>query len=371
MSKLSPASIASRLFDTPLLLAPAKVNAIAWALRDRLEIEAAEPDAAAIQAAGTGAWGAGAWDKQRGYFVDGGVAIIPVTGTLVTRGGYMDAASGLTSYEALAGKLDKAKADSRIRSILLDIDSYGGEASGVDDLAAQIRALDQSKPVYAMIDGYGASAAYWIAAAARKVWIANSSHGGSIGVALTHMDHSGAAEKAGMVVTHIYAGADKTLGSPWRALSDTDREKLQARVDSVYAAFVSAVADYRSLKPEAVRQTEAGLFTGPEMVAHGLADGVTTGRNLLAALRINGRAPNVKLTERRAPEKKALSMVSPTTCQFEQLDSRDIYSRRRQQAVAKPAGPVELGSVAAVLPDPDQVYARRRRGSSDQAAAAD
>lgn len=284
--------IAARLFDTPLLLAPAKVNAIAWALRDRLGLQGlAEPTGDVMQAAGPGLFGGDSFDREKGYHVSGNVAVIPVTGTLVNRAGWMDAYSGLTSYEALSTKIEHAGADGRIQAVMLDINSYGGEASGVDDLAQEIRALDQVKPVYAMIDGYGTSGAYWIAAAARQVWIANSSHGGSIGVVLTHMDYSGAAEQSGVVVTHIHAGAEKVLGTPWRSLSDEDKTKLQSRVDALYSQFVQTIADFRGISTEDVRKTEAGVFDGPEMVERGLADGITTGRRLLAAIQADFTNP--------------------------------------------------------------------------------
>ena len=280
--------IAARLFDTPLLLAPAKVNAIAWALRDRLGLQGlSEPTGDVMQAVGPGLMGSGEWDREKGYYVSGSVAVIPVSGTLVNRAGFMDAFSGMTSYESLSNKVDRARNDSRVQAVMLDINSYGGEASGVDDLAQEIRALDAEKPVYSMIDGHGTSAAYWIASAARQVYIANSSHGGSIGVVLTHMDYSGAAEQAGITVTHIHAGAEKVLGTPWRSLSDEDKSKLQARVDALYSAFVKTVADHRGISTEDVRKTEAGMFDGPEMVARGLADGITTGRRLLAAIQAN------------------------------------------------------------------------------------
>lgn len=285
--------IAARLFDTPLLLAPSKVNAIAWALRDRLGLQAlAEPEPGTMDAAGTGLMmNEETFDNRSRYHVSQGVAIIPIRGTLVNRGAWLGAYSGLTSYEGLSKQIELASKDERVQAVMLDINSYGGEASGVDDLAQEIRDLDATKPVYAMIDGYGTSGAYWIASAARKVYIANSSHGGSIGVVLTHMDYSGAAEQAGVTVTHIHAGAEKVLGTPWKSLSDDDKRKLQTRVDALYSQFVQAIADHRGMSTEDVRKTEAGVFEGPEMVQLGLADGITTGRRLLAAIQANSFNP--------------------------------------------------------------------------------
>lgn len=288
---LSLPHIAERLFGVPLLMEPGKVEALAWALRDRMGLQGLSPPPAdCMEASGPGLLGTPV-DAQTGYRIADGVAVIPVRGTLVNRGAWVGSYSGLTSYEGLARQLEMAAADNRVNAVMLDINSRGGEAAGVDDLGEAVRELDAIKPVYAMIDGSGSSAAYWIASAARQVWIARSSHGGSIGVVITHYDMSAAAEQQGLTVTHIHAGAQKVLGSPFRSLSEADRATLQAKVDSTYRTFVEAVASHRSMATEDVRATEAAVFDGPELVARGLADGVTTGRRLLAAIQTNPESP--------------------------------------------------------------------------------
>lgn len=291
---LSLPHIAARFFDTPLLIQPDKVQALAWALRGKLGLNVDQPEGAIMEASGPGLAGE-RMDSRTGYYVDRGVAVIPIRGTLVNRGAWVGSYSGLTSYEGISNQLDMVARDDRVEAVMFDIHSYGGEATGVDDLGRMIRSL--GKPTYAMIDGAGSSGAYWIAAACDRVYIAQSSHGGSIGVVITHASYQQALENAGVVVTHIHAGADKVLGSPYRDLSDTDREKLQAKVDKTYRAFVEAIAGFRGLTTEEVRATEANVYDGDELVGKGLADGVTTGRRLLAAIQEDFSNP--------APEKVA------------------------------------------------------------------
>jgi len=281
--------IAARFFDTPLLIEPGKVEAIAWALRGRLGLSVERPEGSVMDAAGPGLFGEN-MDPRTGYYVDRGVAVIPIRGTLVNRGAWIGSNSGLMSYEGIARQLDLVARDERVQAVMFDVNSFGGEATGVDDLGRMIRAME--KPTYAMIDGHGTSAAYWISAAADRVYIANSSHGGSIGVAITHASMQGALEEAGIEVTHIHAGADKVLSSPFKDLSDSDREKLQAKVDKTYRAFVEGIAEFRGMDTEDVRATEAAVFDGPELVALGLADGVTTGRRLLAAIQDDFQDPD-------------------------------------------------------------------------------
>ena len=58
------------------------------------------------------------------------VAIITVTGSLVNRGAWVGAHSGLTSYEGIGHQLQAAASDPKVSSIVLDIESPGGEAVG-------------------------------------------------------------------------------------------------------------------------------------------------------------------------------------------------------------------------------------------------
>ena len=115
--------VAGRVFDAPLLIARAKLDTILGVLAPRLRGETLP---------------FGAKPTMRDYEVQNGVAIIPVVGTLVRRTVGLEAQSGLTSYGLIAERLDAALADNAVKGILLDIDSPGGEAGGVFDLADKI-----------------------------------------------------------------------------------------------------------------------------------------------------------------------------------------------------------------------------------------
>ena len=353
--------IAARFFNTPLLLAPEKAEAIAWALRDRLSLAVDEPSESAMQAAGPGLF-ANDKDPSTGYAVSNGVAVIPIRGTLVNRGAWIGSYSGLTSYEGIVKQLDMAASDNRVQAVMLDIHSYGGEATGCDDAAAAIR--DFPKPIYGMIDGYGTSGAYWLACACDKLYIARSSRGGSIGVVLTHASYSKALEDSGVTVTHIHAGADKVLGSPYKDLSEGDRKKLEASVEKTYLGFVSSVAGYRNLPEDAVRQTEAGVFDGDDLVERGLADGVTTGRQLLAAIQNDFSNPEpsglgIHSGESRAHTQEELDMSESTrkggadpaaeTYTKAEVDQLLATAEQDQQAAVSDARQQERERISAIL----------------------
>ena len=62
-----------------------------------------------------------------------GIAVVPVIGTLVTRSGYLSAASGLSSYGAIGDAVTSAFEDPAVRGIILEIDLPGGEVVGALD----------------------------------------------------------------------------------------------------------------------------------------------------------------------------------------------------------------------------------------------
>jgi signal peptide peptidase SppA len=198
--------------------------------------------------------------------------VIPVHGTLVRRALGMEAASGLTSYGEISAMLDAALADPSVTGILLDVDSPGGEAGGVFELAGRVRAVDAVKPVWSIASDSAFSAAYAIASAASRVYVTQTAGVGSIGVIAMHVDQSARDAQEGYRYTAITAGDQKNDFSPHQPLDKEASARLQAEVDRLYGIFVDHVAVMRNLEPRFVRSTQAGLYFGPEAVTAGLAD---------------------------------------------------------------------------------------------------
>ncbi|HMU16197.1 MAG TPA: S49 family peptidase [Thauera aminoaromatica] len=204
----------------------------------------------------------------------GKVAVIPIHGTLVRRTSGLEAVSGLASYTSIAAQLDAALASPDVAAILLDVDSPGGESGGVFDLADRIRAASRIKPVWAVANDMAFSAAYALASAASRVFVARTGGVGSIGVIAMHIDQSVKDTKDGVRYTAVFAGERKNDLNPHEPISDKAHAVLKAEVNRIYGMFVEAVAHHRGIEASAVRDTEAGLFFGQAAVAAGLADAV-------------------------------------------------------------------------------------------------
>jgi len=262
--------IAERVINRPLLVDPGKLAIITEVLSGRIGIDAANLAPEASRFAGTKNHLAGA-----AYRIDDGTAIIPIIGSLVNRGAWIGASSGLTSYEGIGAQLRTAANDPNVRDIVLDIESPGGEALGAFETAEIVRAVAATKPVVVCINGMAASAAYAIASAATKIVTTPTGLSGSIGVVMLHADYSRKLDKEGVTPTLIFAGARKVDGNPVQPLSSAVRDDLQADVETYYAQFLACVAKGRpALGAKGARATDARIFIGASAVAAGLADRV-------------------------------------------------------------------------------------------------
>jgi len=263
--------IAQRMFNTPLLIHPGKAQVIANALASRLGIEQVQVLRAAA-AAGDGYVFDQAAPDDAGYDLIGPVAVIPVQGTLVQRGGWMAAMSGMCGYTAIRSMLESALHDDRVRAIAFDIDSGGGEVAGCFDLVDAIYEARGIKPMWAILDECAFSAAYAIASAADTITIPRTGAAGSIGVITLHTDMSRAIDAAGLTVTIITHGSRKAEGSELFPLDPEVRARVQADIDKLGELFIATVARNRALPADAIREMQAGTFAGDEAVAAGLAD---------------------------------------------------------------------------------------------------
>lgn len=299
--------VADRVLNRPLLILPDKLAIITEVLSGRIGVEglrtefaALEPDGAALaetslmkpvasrfegEAFETDATGrnVGKLPYRRNA---NGTAVISIIGSLVNRGAWVGAQSGMTSYEGIAYQIKTALNDPKVKNIVLDMDSPGGEATGAFETAALVREANATKPVYAMVNGMAASAAYAIASGARAIYSTESGMAGSIGVVLMHADYSRAIDRAGITPTLIHAGAHKVDGNPYAPLSGAVKSDLQAEVDRYYDMFLNSVAEGRGkrLSAKAARATEARTFIGRAAHEAGLVDGIGSFADLIGSL---------------------------------------------------------------------------------------
>jgi signal peptide peptidase SppA len=274
--------LAARVFGTPLMIERNKLDAILFAIGPRLGLEASPPSDEAARLYGPGDAGE---PRKPYYLTEDKLAVISITGPLVKRVSGEFLSGGPTTYAEIEGEIMDAATDPAVTGILLVVDSPGGESIGVMELSDLIYQARSTKPLYAAADGYAFSAAFTLASAAERLFVAESGGVGSVGVWMMHLDFSAQNEKLGVKPTYIFAGGHKIDGNPDQPLADEARQGFQAEIDRIYEMFAGRVARNRGMSIEAVKATEAALFFGPNAVAARFADQVGTVADALAALR--------------------------------------------------------------------------------------
>ncbi len=223
----------------------------------------------------------------------GAVAVIPIRGVITARPSFFELYGLATSVATIAGRLREALAAAEVKAVVLDIDSPGGGTAGVGELAEEIRAARETKPIIAHANHLAASAAYWIGAAANQLEAAPSALVGSVGVYILHIDQSGMLEQLGIKPTFVSAGRHKVDGNPFEPLGEDARADMQAMVDEVYGQFVDAVAAGRGVSAAEVRADygQGRVLTASQARKAGMIDVIRPIEQTLAAFGAGEPAP--------------------------------------------------------------------------------
>ena len=204
----------------------------------------------------------------------GNSAIVRVTGPLTKHFSFWSLWFGGTSTRMIQSALRTALADEEVERIVLEVDSPGGEVDGIAELSDAVFAARKEKPIWAVVDGVGASAAYWIASQATQIFMNNRTDAvGSIGVRAVVVDSSKFFESAGIKVIPIDTGEFKSAGVDGVPVTDEQLAEFQKMVDALFDEFVKAVSRGRGMAVKDVRAVADGrMFLAKEAISLGLAD---------------------------------------------------------------------------------------------------
>lgn len=213
-----------------------------------------------------------------------GIAVVPVTGPIFRYANLLTMISGATSTQVLATDIQTAIDDRSVRGIILDINSPGGEAAGINELAQMIFDARSKKPIWAYVGGTGASGAYWIASAASKILVDKTAILGSIGVVMSYRDTRSRDEKSGVRDVEIVSS-----NSPDKRLDPTTeigRAKVLKIVDDMADVFIGSVARNRGVTRDQVISDfgRGGLLVGENAVKAGMADGASSLESAISEL---------------------------------------------------------------------------------------
>lgn len=216
-------------------------------------------------------------DSQRGMDMPRGehVALIDIEGPI--------ASNAAASADNIIGSLRGAMESKHSLAVILRINSPGGspvQAGYVYDEIKRLRALYPQKKIYAVITDMGASAAYYIAAAADEIYADQASIVGSIGVTMGSFSPASfgfteAMEKMGIERRLITSGESKALLDPFSPLKEADARHYKQLMSDVHQQFITRVMEGRGKRLKPNKKLFTGLFwTGARSLEFGLIDGL-------------------------------------------------------------------------------------------------
>ena len=342
--------IASMAFNEPLMLEPAYARVFFCALAGQLGITRLTDTVSGITLdAGQIAEPLALFGEDddmdtrpsRTYQVANGIAVLPVSGTLVSKTRALQPYSGMTGYNGIIARLQQAISDPGVDGILLDMDTPGGMVSGAFDCADIIARMRDIKPIWALANDMNCSAGQLIASSASRRLVTQTARTGSIGVMMAHSNYGAALKTNGVEVTLIYSGDHKVDGNPYEKLPEDVRADFQTRIDATRQMFAEKVSAYTGMSVQDVLDTEAAVFSGQESVDNGLADELVNNTDALGVMRealgrrkkttIGGTMPSPSASA--ATNNPADQASTQTTTSAEQLTDADTTTA----AIAAPA----------------------------------
>ena len=172
--------------------------------------------------------------------------------------------------------LRNAFEDKKTKGVVLRINSPGGspvQSSYINKEITRLREKYPEIPVYAVVSDVCASGGYYVAAAADKIYVNESSIVGSIGVRMGSFGFVEAMEELGVERRVMTAGEYKAIGDPFSPLAEDEKAYFQSLLDQLHEEFIAVVKAGRGDKLSPDQDLFNGLFwTGKESIELGLAD---------------------------------------------------------------------------------------------------
>jgi protease-4 len=172
--------------------------------------------------------------------------------------------------------------------VILEVDSGGGSPVEAERIYTELDRLKKThhKPVYAVINTIGASAAFMVAMHADKVYSGRYSLVGSIGAKSSRFDLHDLAARLDVRQDTYASGPLKDMFNPLAKPTAAEKAKAQAMVDAMARSFVADVKAQRGSRLKTDQFASGEVWTGEEALALGLVDQLGTIDQLAAEQRL-------------------------------------------------------------------------------------
>jgi protease-4 len=199
--------------------------------------------------------------------------------------------------------LQQARDDSRVKAIVLEVDSPGGEVTASDAIYSALVKVRARKPVVVYMDSLAASGGYYVSCGGKFLMASDTTITGSIGVIIQTLNYEQLFNKVGLASVVFKSGKFKDMLNGARPITPEERELVQGFIMKTYDKFLGIVAKERDLPADLLRNTIADgrILSGKDAFEHKLIDGLGELEDAFGKAKELGNAPEAKVVKYGPP----------------------------------------------------------------------
>jgi protease-4 len=176
--------------------------------------------------------------------------------------------------DKFAQEVRKARENSKVKAIVIRINSPGGSFQASDVMWREITLAAKEKTVIASMGDYAASGGYYMAMGCDTIVAQPHTITGSIGVFSILFDASELmSNKLGITTDEVKTGEFGELVTISRPLTDAEKSIWQRKTEEIYEVFTGKAAAGRNMPLEELKKIASGrVWTGSQAKERGLVD---------------------------------------------------------------------------------------------------
>ena len=228
------------------------------------------------------------------------IAVITMRGLISSS---LPGSVGDSMVDDMRAALQQARDDGRVKAIVLEIDSPGGEVTASDAIYSAVVKAGARKPVVVYMESLAASGGYYVSCGGKFLMANETTITGSIGVIIQTLNYEQLFNKIGLASVVFKSGKFKDMLNGARPITPEQRELVQNFIMKTYDKFLGIVAKERKLSADRLRDTIADgrILSGKEAFENKLIDGLGDLDDAFSKAKELGNAPDAKVVKYGPP----------------------------------------------------------------------
>src|SRR5256714_2587800 len=245
--------------------------------------------------------------RFREIVIERGTRMVPDRIALITMRGLISMSIPVNVSDSMVDDLrtalQQAQDDSRVKAIVLEIDSPGGEVTASDQIYNAVAKTRARKPVVIYMDTLAASGGYYVSCGGKFLMASDTTITGSIGVIIQTFNYEQLFNKVGLASVVFKSGKFKDMLNGARPITPEERDLVQNFIMKTYDKFLGIVAKERNLPADLLRNSIADgrILSGREAFDNKLIDGLGELDDAFSKAKELGNAPDARVVKYGPP----------------------------------------------------------------------